>query len=273
MYAVDFEYDGQYLSDYGFIICDFDGSTGAVTASAGSNITFNRVKRDNGKRHGLSSTEYGECVSTTFDICKDDTVWSREELEITNNEYRDLVRWLNRREFLTFQLLNNNEYDDRESCFYNASFNIEKIFINARLYGLRLNMATDKPFGYGQEQTISWNIVDPSTPKVLSDISDEIGCIYPTLIITCMRNGDLTIWNELEGCTTMIRNCTVGEVITLHGDTQIITSSFASHNIGADFNYDFFRIGNTIHTRSNKIYASAPCKLEIRYHPVIKDSP
>ena len=35
MYATDFEYDGQYLSDYKCIICNFDFSNGAVSASAG----------------------------------------------------------------------------------------------------------------------------------------------------------------------------------------------------------------------------------------------
>ena len=46
MYAKDFEYDGQSLSDYNCIVCDFDGSSGAVFASAGSSIT-NQLKRSN----------------------------------------------------------------------------------------------------------------------------------------------------------------------------------------------------------------------------------
>lgn len=274
MYAIDFEYDGQYLSDYGFIICDFNGTYGIAEASAGSVITFNKVQRDKGKKYSLSSTQYSECVSATFDICKNDEFWERDQLEITNDEYRDLMRWLNRREFLSFQLVDDtDEYETKESCFYDASFNIEKILINSKLYGLRLKMETDKPFGYGQEQRVSWNFTDTGSPKNLSNISDEIGSLYPTLIVTCMRNGDLSIHNELEGCTTVIKNCQVGEVITIHGDTQIITSSFLAHDICSDFNYDFFRIGNTIKTRSNMISVSMPCKLEIRYRPIIKDSP
>lgn len=46
MYALDFEYDGQYLSDYGFIICDFNSSSGADIVSAGSMITFNTVSTE-----------------------------------------------------------------------------------------------------------------------------------------------------------------------------------------------------------------------------------
>ena len=35
MFALDFEYDGRYLSDYGFIICDFNGSSGAEEITLG----------------------------------------------------------------------------------------------------------------------------------------------------------------------------------------------------------------------------------------------
>lgn len=100
-------------------------------------------------------------------------------------------------------------------------------------------METDKPFGYGQEQSVSWTFSDSNVSKILSDISDEIGYTYPTVIITIKRNGDLSLYNELENCTTVIKNCKVGEVITLNGDTQIITTTYAGHDICNDFNYEF----------------------------------
>ena len=40
MYALDFEYDKQNLSDFGFIICNFDDDQGATYTDIGSNITF-----------------------------------------------------------------------------------------------------------------------------------------------------------------------------------------------------------------------------------------
>lgn len=54
MRAIDFEYDNQYLSDYGFIICDFNFSSGANEVDAGSTITFNKISRHSGKRSGNS---------------------------------------------------------------------------------------------------------------------------------------------------------------------------------------------------------------------------
>lgn len=49
MRAIDFEYDNRYLSDYGFIICDFNFGSGANEIDAGSTITFNKISRHSGK--------------------------------------------------------------------------------------------------------------------------------------------------------------------------------------------------------------------------------
>lgn len=270
MYACDFEYDGQYLSDYGFIICNLNGESDFDVVSAGSEITFNKVSRHSGKRYSLTSTQYDECITATFDICKDPEVYT--DLRITNDEQRDIMRWLNRREFLKFQLLSDDERD-RDACFYQASFNVNKVNVNKVLYGFELTMETDKPFGHGQEISEVWTVGDTSKAHILSDMSDEIGYTYPSMVITINEGGNLTLCNETEDCTMVINNCSSGEVITIDGDTQIISSSLDSHKLYDDFNFEFFRIGNTISNRNNKITASLPCKLEVAYSPIIKDAP
>lgn len=270
MYALDFEYDGQYLSDYGFVICNFGGTSDMDVISAGSKITFNTVARNRGKKHSLTGTQYDECVQATFNICKNPELY--DDLRITNDEYRDIMRWLNRNEFLKFQVLNEDD-KEQETCYYEASFNIDKIVVNKVLYGMELTMETNKPFGYGQEQSVSWTIGDTSKTYVLSDMSDEIGYTYPSMIITCNRAGDLSIHNDMENCTMTIKNCSVGEVITIDGDALIISSSLDSHHIHDDFNFEFLRIGNTINNRNNRITVTLPCKLELKYTPIIKDTP
>ena len=272
MYALDFEYDNQYLSSFGFIVCNFNFSEGVNEMTAGSTITFNKVSRIQGKKYSLSSTQYDECITTTFDICKDPEIYDLEDMEISNDEYRDIMRWLNRKEFLKFSILNDTD-SEQEICYFNASFNVTKIKIREKVYGLRLVMETDKPFGYGSEQIFSWNFTSANTSKTFNDISDEIGSTYPTIVIKCKQAGDLILHNDFEDCTTIIKNCKVGEEITLHGDTQIITTSLNSHDICNDFNYEFFRIGNTYINRNNKITVSLACSITLRYSPIIKDAP
>lgn len=270
MYAQDFEYDGQFLSDYCFVICTFDGSSGIDTVSAGSKITFNTIQRHYGKKYSLTGTTFDECIQSSFDICKDPCIHA--SLLISPEEYRSLMRWLNRRNFLKFQLLP-EEMTDSSACWYEASFNIDKIMSDGMLCGLRLTMETNKPFGYGQEQRISWVVSDTSKVHLVHDISDEPGYIYPSMTVIPSQNGDLTIYNALEDCTTQIKNCSAGEVITVDGDTLSISSSLNSHQIYNDFNFEFLRIGNTLKNRSNPISVSLPCSIELRYFPVVKDAP
>ena len=269
MNAIDFEYDGQYLSDYGFIICDFNDTYGSNTISSGSNITFNKVSRHGGQIHSLTSAIYEECITTTFDICKNPEEY--DDLEITVDECRDLMRWLNRREFLKFRIADDDI--DYDTCYFDASFNVEKIKVSEKTCGLRLTMETNKPFAYGMEQKVKWTFYDANTTRTLTDSSDEIGFIYPTVKITCMDDGDLEITNESFDCETVIKNCTEDEVITIYGDKQIITSSLETHKLYEDFNYEFFKIGNTFNDRRNRISVSIPCVLEISYSPIIKDVP
>ena len=275
MYAIDFEYDGRCLSDYGFMVCDFDYSSGIDVVDAGSQITFDKVPRNRGKSYSLVNSTYDSCITTTFDICKNPDIYNKDDMVITNDEYRDLMRWLNRRTFLEFRMISDNcDFDkERETCFYNASFNIEKLIVAGDLVGLRLTMESDKPFGYGQAITTKWVFSNTNTPKIISDLSDEVGYMYPDVTITVNRNGNLIIYNELMNCTTVINNCSVGEVITMKGQEQIIATTYSSHDIMDDFNFEFFKLGNTLDERNNKITVSIPCTMVITYAPIIKDTP
>ena len=269
MNAIDFEYDGQYLSDYGFIICDFHASSGAEDVTLGSVLTFNKVSKHYGKSFSLTSARYNECISTSFDICKDPDIF--DNMEITNDEVRRLTRWLNRKKFLKFQAFDpDREYD---TCYYMASFNVEKIKIHEKVYGLHLIMETDKPFGYGEERYYKWTVSDVTAPLKFYDTQDEIGYVYPEIKIKCASSGNLEIYNSLFSSRMIINNCTNGEDITINGEFQVITSSNLSHALNNDFNYEFLKIGNTFEERENVLTVSLPCVLELKYNPIIKDAP
>lgn len=269
MYAIDFEYDGQYLSDYGFIICSFNPPSDTNIVNLGSKLTFNTVTRNNGKRHSLTGTQYKECIQTTFDICKNPDLY--DDLEISTEEYREIVRWLNRPKFMKFRII--DDENDLEPCYYEASFNISKIEAIDVLYGIELEMTTNRPFGFGVENHKEYDFSDISKIYTLRDTSDEIGYIYPTITITCYQAGDLIIYNDITDNKMAITNCSVGEVIIIDGNTHSITTTDKGHDIYNNFNYDYFKIGNTFNNRSNKISVSLPCKIELRYSPIIKNLP
>ena len=65
MKAFDFEYNGKFLSDYGFTICNF-GNKGLETISNGSKISFNTTPMFNGSKHLLTHSQYDECLEANF---------------------------------------------------------------------------------------------------------------------------------------------------------------------------------------------------------------
>lgn len=147
MKAYDFEYNGRKLSSFGFVICNFD-SSGVKTVSNGSNITFNTVSTLGGSNHKLVSTVYEDCLEATIQICKN-TCYS-DVTEILPHELREITKWLNRKKFLKFKILDNEHID----LYYEASFNISRIEFDGILYGLELEVITNKPFALKELQPI-----------------------------------------------------------------------------------------------------------------------
>ena len=262
MKSFDFEYDGLTLSDMGYMICKF-GSDGLQTVSNGSQIAFNTVSTLHGAKHELANTEYDGCLEYTFQICKNPCFYS--DTEITIKEVRRLSNWLNREEFLKFKLLD----DEYSNLYFEASFNnISKIESDGKIVGLELNMITNRPFALQDQKTIIIkNLVENGT-KVINDVSDKEGYIYPYMEITINQDGDLSIYNEFEKRTMLIKNCSLGEVITL--DYPIIKSSISSHKIQNDFNWSFFRIANTFRNKKNELTISIPCTIKLMYSPIAK---
>lgn len=277
MLATDFVYDDIKLSDKGYIICDFDDKSGVEIVDVGSTITFNKIKRDSGRIYTLASATYDECVTATFDICKNDCLYGSSEMEISTQQFRELMQWLNRREFLPFRIV-----DDKQTvCWYNASFNVDKIVVGGKIYGVRLTMETDRPFGYDDKVTRTYALSNSNLTISIVNTSNEIGYLYPTITIKCWVDGDLTITNTLEGNTTVIKNCSNAEVITINGETQtIVTNNERNHTkkkIHNDFNWEFPRLGTKMIRgqviRNNDITTSLPCEITIEYRPIVKDVP
>lgn len=261
--SYDFEYDGLCLSDMGYIICRFDAES-SQTVSNGSQITFNTTSTLNGSKYEQTSSEYGECLETTIQICKNPCL--RDDMEIPFKELRDLMSWLNRKEFHKLKFLDGDYLD----LYFEASFNVSRIELNGKVYGLELAVTTNRPFALREpKQIIVKNLVQNGTKSIL-DTSDEEGFIYPETEVTINESGTLSIYNAIEDRTMVIKNCVVGEVIKL--DYPIISSSVSSHHLENDFNWVFLRIANSFKYKKNDLTISLPCTIKLKYSPIVKMS-
>ena len=69
--------------------------------------------------------------------------------------------------------------------------------------------------------------------------------------------------------TTIIKNCTLNEIITFDEYLNMSTTS-SGHKLFNDFNFVFFRISNSYNDRNNTISVNLPCEIEIEYYPIVK---
>lgn len=308
MKAKDFEFDGKRLSDFGFIIANFDAKD--LETIDGTKITFNTISSLGGSKHNLTSTQYETCLETCIQVCKYSC--STGIQEISPIEFREISRWLNRKKFLKFKILDENYID----LYYMASIiSIGRIELDGRLIGLELNIITDSPHSFKEPRTINvvckenqglygWEKygvgLDSEIIKLgyvtsedenaypsglhtdgyqyipvgkvykssINDTSYEEGFIYPYTEIIINESGNLKIHNSIENRESYIANCIVGEVITM--DYPVIRSSISSHNIQNDFNWNFFRIANTFDNSRNDLTVSLPCTIKIKYSPIVK---
>lgn len=267
MNAVDFLYDGIYLSDFGYIICSFDSSNSPETISMGSEITFTQTPVSNGKYYMTTSARYENCIETEFCICKDpDKAVVYDDYFITDDEQNYLMRWLNRRNMCNFSLVENGKID----IVYEGSFNLSKVELNGKVIGMSLHFLSNRPFGIAGEITHEFTIDSNNSSYQIKDTSDEIGYGYPKLVITLAESGDLTITNSFDNRTTTINNCVSGEIITI--ENMIISSSNSSHQttIMDDFNFVFPKLWNSFTNRVNTYTFNLACQVELSYKPIRK---
>ena len=264
MKALDFEYDGYLLSDFGFMICSF-GDKGLETISNGSKISFNTTPIFNGSKSLLTQVSYDENIECNFAICKNPCVTASGDVEpITATEESQIMRWLNRKRFLKFRVLQ----DGYEDIYFNGSFNIDKYVLDGNVYGFELAFTSDRPYAIYDSIVYNFTISTENGNYVINDISDEIGYIYAKMKIKCLSSGNLIINNSIENRDTVIKNCTQNEIITL--DYPIIQSTLISHKLQNDFNFNFVRIANTYENTLNKLTFSLPCEVQLSYNPIKK---
>ena len=267
MYATNFEYADEKLSDYGMIICKFDGASGFETVSSGSDITFNQIALNKGNRFFIGSSTYESAITTTIQICKNPCIVdSQDEMVISTAELSAIQRWLCRKnQYNKFKIYQ----EDYEHIYWNATFSAKQIELNGKVMGMELTLYTDAPFAYMDELSIEEDCSENLTFDIY-DASDEEGYIYLDMKITIGQSGDFTLKNNLEdGRYLSIKNCTKGEIITINGKSHIISST--SHvDLANDFNYCYPKIINSYADNKNTFTSNIPCKITLSYSPIRK---
>lgn len=262
----DFEYDGIHARDFNLIPCYFDSSPGVETYDIGAELNFNNVSAKHGTIQYITDITYDNVLETTFQVGKFtcDSLFT----PFTSDERRDIVRWLNRDEVHTFKPIGDDPVYDL--IYFEGTFNVKEIQLNGDVIGFELHFISNHPYALANPVKRVIKAITTDYEYTLKDVSDKVGYVYPLMKIKFTENVEkLTIHNSIEDRSTILCNCSAGEVVTIDENLQISTDK-SGHKIQNDFNYNFFRIANTYKNRINKITISHPCEITLEYSPIIK---
>ena len=267
MQMIDFEYNGERLSDFSMMICNFE-SSGEDTQDVGNSLTINRVKAVNSNEYYSTGYSYDDPFSFRCQTIKKGC--GVTDQVITDIELNKIMRWLNRKKYCVLRPIYAD--DNFMNVYYKGTFNIQVIKAGKDAVGLDLTFNSDAPYGYMDEITYNYEFKSTTDKFIVIDVSDEVGHINAYAEITCLESGDLKIENTLDpDNTVIISGCTAGEVLKLYGKQKIIESSLASHTtLPNDFNYRYLRINNTYDDVQNVFTSSIRCKITVSYSPIRK---
>lgn len=272
MYITDFEYANKRLSDFGCMVCHLNTDASLKEADIGCDITFNTVKNNHSSIHSVTSSIYENVYTTTFDIMKITCNQDVEDIYLTPQEARAIIKWLNRREYNKFKLI--NSYNNVSDICYYGSFNVKQVMMGEKILGLSLTFTSNAPYGFGETNTLRFIVLDNKEENKTFTIcgdSDELGIIYPSVKIKCFYDGDIKITNTTTENYVYVANCMANETIVIDGEHKVITSDNENHvTLPNDFNYEYFDIFIDDLTNENVYEVSAPCEITVSYSPIRK---
>lgn len=240
MYMVDFEYNGELLSEYNCMLGSIETSI-EESISMGSELSLETVKTSN--KDNILFTKYNDVISVTFDILKRNC-YDQNDMYFTDADISRIMIWLNRKEYHKFKPL----YDDDKlvDVYYYGTFTkIDAIYIAGEVVGFTLTFTANAPYGFTEVESFEQDLSSTASTFNVYNNSQDLGYLYPSVVkITCGTSGDISIVNTTDNSSrrTIVGNCSNGEIITMDCEHKVITSSISHPKLCNDFNYNWLRL-------------------------------
>lgn len=177
MFATDFLFDGQRASDFGCMICSFNGSGGLETAEGGQ-IEYNAVKPTGSNEFRFYGSQFNTTVTWSFSICKNPC--RKGDGYFDQYEESMVKKWLVKTDGYRMMQFDQSGYED---ICYNVYFNVEPRQILGKTVGFDLTATSDCAYGYTGLTRIAMGRMDSSTQLKFNVHSDINAYILPTVKI------------------------------------------------------------------------------------------
>lgn len=247
MFATDFLFDSQRLSDFGCMICSFDGD---FSSAEGSEIEYNVVQSPNSDKHTFYGAKWGSQIVWNFSICKNPCVDS--DMYFSQYEESQLAKWLLKTDGYKYFQFDQEGYED---IYYKVYINMLPHQVAGRTVGFDLTVTSDCAYGY-TDLILKKATINSSTPLRININNDITTVVYP--FITINGNGSFYLRNDSDTINKKTELNNVSTAITIDSENEIIQGATPN-----DFNWHFLRLvdGNNIITTNSE----SDIKLEIKY--------
>lgn len=268
----DFTFADKTLADFNCICCNFDSNSGMV--EVGVELKLNQEKSSGSDWFNLYSTTYDEPFTLPLSICVN--MCNSDIDHLTVAQARKIQKWLS---------LKNKKFrincSGYENIYWIGNFSAKQVMINDQIIGFNLTFTANTPYALQDDLLINCDLSANIRETEFEINSDKYGCINADYIITCKEAGDLTVssyYVDQENKLLIIDrqfkidNCSMGEVITINGTSQLVTSNINGRQLGKDCNFLLPRLINTYQdvdeTVKNRIVVNRPCTIKITYAPI-----
>jgi len=212
--GMNFVYDGVSSDIYDVIMVDFE----SPTPSNDEETSLLTGKSTSGDRWDLYGVEYASPLTSSITIINNDSTYIDTEKQVA------LKKWLCKNRYGWFQV----EQEDMADIYYRCIFNNPKIYnLGRRNAGLIFTMTCDAPYAWSAEFNRKFSVLESTGTFTFNHTSDfDEYILRPVVTITSNTNGSIEIINTSDHSRTVkVDNCVVGEVITIDGLNDKISSS------------------------------------------------
>jgi len=168
-------------------------------------------------RFNLHGIKYDKPL--TFDLI----LYKEDSSFINANEERTLKKWLlcNRYDWLYVY----DQADLSSVYYYCIASSAEMIDVGVYSGGLKITFICDAPWAYSELIKRNYTCTSTLSLKLNTPIDFNQMIVYPSIVITALSNGNITINNNTTGDSVVFNNCTNGEVIKVDFDADKISST------------------------------------------------
>lgn len=237
----DLLFEDFHMTDYG-LIC-WNGSDGDIDDTENMLMTPTTTKVFTGESpHGTYiSQKYEESPQLTVKLTKNNCFWDKADY-FGENELRQYNRLLTGKAGYSWLKLVNNSVMETDFYYRARVSAIEYERLGPHVVGYDITFELDGGMAYSEEQSITISARANTKFYVFSNSDDMHDYTLPVINVTASTSGTLTLTNNTDSWSSVMKNMTAGERLTIDCKHELLSSSRTRTYILNDFNLHWPRL-------------------------------